>query len=234
MSTMMDEYRPVASDHGAMWEALAWDMDRPVIVVNESGRIVFANGAAAQHVGLPSGLALNGKHMEELVPPEYARERLSVVREVAATGQTIALEGMTRGRWRRSVFRPVGSNGDNQRCVMAVLVPVPRNSNGAVASETGYEVRRAKIDDFGPLATLSEREMEVLRLIAEGKTTAEIAKALHRSVKTVEWHRVALGTKLGVQNRVELARIAIRAGLVNVDDALADARPNPAPVSAGA
>jgi DNA-binding NarL/FixJ family response regulator len=35
-------------------------------------------------------------------------------------------------------------------------------------------------------------------------------------VKTIEWHRVSLGTKLGVTNRVELARIAIRAGVVGL------------------
>ncbi|MBX3363346.1 MAG: response regulator transcription factor [Phycisphaeraceae bacterium] len=167
--------------------------------------------------------------MEEIVPPEYARERLSVVREVATTGQTIAVEGMTRGRWRRSVFRPMGTVGEHQRCVLAVQVPVPRPRNGTVSQDAGYEVRRAKVDDFGPLATLSERELEVLRLIAEGKTTAEIAKALHRSVKTVEWHRVSLGTKLGAANRVELARIAIQAGLVNLDSLEPHRTAEPAP-----
>jgi DNA-binding CsgD family transcriptional regulator len=45
-------------------------------------------------------------------------------------------------------------------------------------------------------------------------------------VKTIEWHRVSLGEKLGVVNRVEIARIAIAAGLVGVDE--------PAPVSPAA
>ena len=58
--------------------------------------------------------------------------------------------------------------------------------------------------------------MEILRLIGEGLSTSEIAENLHRSVKTVEWHRVSLGNKLGVTNRVELARIAISAGLVTL------------------
>ena len=82
----------------------------------------------------------------------------------------------------------------------------------------GNPVRRARVDAPGVLGELSERELEVLRLISLGLSTAQIAKAMGRSVKTVEWHRVSLGDKLGVTNRVELARIAIRAGLVSVDD----------------
>ena len=50
--------------------------------------------------------------------------------------------------------------------------------------------------------------------IGEGLSTSEIASRLHRSVKTIEWHRASLGTKLKAANRVELARHAIKLGLV--------------------
>ena len=73
---------------------------------------------------------------------------------------------------------------------------------------------RAKNNDLGALASLTPRELEILYLIGQGLATADIAKQLHRSEKTVEWHRVSLGNKLGVSNRVELARIAIRCGLL--------------------
>lgn len=63
------------------------------------------------------------------------------------------------------------------------------------------------------LRSLSEREREVLGLIGRGLTSAEIATRLHRSIRTIESHRYKLGIKLGVSNRVELARIAIEAGL---------------------
>lgn len=63
------------------------------------------------------------------------------------------------------------------------------------------------------LDRLTPRELEVLDLIANGLSTADIANRLHRSQKTIKTHRLALGRKLGVTNRVELARIAIETGL---------------------
>lgn len=69
--------------------------------------------------------------------------------------------------------------------------------------------RTAAPDGSATLRSLSDRELEVLRLIGEGMSTAEIAAALNRSVKTVESHRAALKTKLGAQSNAELIRIAV-------------------------
>jgi len=69
----------------------------------------------------------------------------------------------------------------------------------------------ARVSDL--TSQLTDREREVLALIAEGLTVPEIARRLHRSRKTIESHRLSLGRKLGVNNRVKLARLAIQAGL---------------------
>ena len=61
--------------------------------------------------------------------------------------------------------------------------------------------------------TLTDRQREILALIGQGLSTAEIAHRLCRTVKTVESHRLSLGKKLGGRNRVELALIANEAGL---------------------
>jgi PAS domain S-box-containing protein len=66
------------------------------------------------------------------------------------------------------------------------------------------------------LQQLTRREQQVLTLIAEGLTVAEIARRLHRSTKTIESHRLSLGRKLGLDNRVKLARLAIEAELASV------------------
>ena len=64
-------------------------------------------------------------------------------------------------------------------------------------------------------ADLTSREAEVLQLIAEGKTTKEIATILGVSVKTSESHRARVMHKLGIRTPAGLVRYAIREGLVN-------------------
>jgi two-component system, NarL family, response regulator NreC len=61
---------------------------------------------------------------------------------------------------------------------------------------------------------LSERELEVLRMIALGNTNAEIAAALFVSVRTVETHRAHIQQKLGLRSRSELVRYALDHGLM--------------------
>jgi DNA-binding NarL/FixJ family response regulator len=61
---------------------------------------------------------------------------------------------------------------------------------------------------------LTPRELEVLKLIAEANTSKEIAEQLFISVKTVERHRQNILKKLGMSDRVELTRYAIRRGLI--------------------
>lgn len=65
-----------------------------------------------------------------------------------------------------------------------------------------------------PAQVLTPRESEVTKLIAEGYSSSEIAEALTISLKTVERHRANILAKLGMRDRTQLTRYAIRAGLV--------------------
>ena len=65
-----------------------------------------------------------------------------------------------------------------------------------------------------PEDPLSPRELEVVKLIAEGLTSEEIGDQLFISKKTVDRHCANVLEKLGMRNRVELTRFAIRRGLV--------------------
>lgn len=67
--------------------------------------------------------------------------------------------------------------------------------------------------------TLSDREREILKLIAEGQTNKEIAELLFLSVKTVQAHRANLMRKLGMHDRTELVKYAIRKGIIGLDEA---------------
>ena len=72
-------------------------------------------------------------------------------------------------------------------------------------------------NDDDPFASLSPREKEVMMLIAEGYTSAEIGKLLFISDKTVEKHRVRLMKKLNVRNLAGLVRLAIKYHLVDIE-----------------
>lgn len=67
------------------------------------------------------------------------------------------------------------------------------------------------------LHSLSSREIEILQLVAEGKSSAEIARILFLSQKTVETYRSRLMQKLNLNNIPELVKLAIKHGLVTLD-----------------
>ena len=64
---------------------------------------------------------------------------------------------------------------------------------------------------------LTSREEEILQLIAEGKSTKDIASDLHVSVKTVETHRTHIMRKVGAHNVAALTKFAIREGLTTIE-----------------
>ena len=76
------------------------------------------------------------------------------------------------------------------------------------------DLLRGGTPDAGGIASLTEREREVLRRIAEGSSTKEIAASLDISARTVETHRANLMRKLDVRSVAQLVRLAIREGLI--------------------
>jgi len=76
--------------------------------------------------------------------------------------------------------------------------------------------KEAKITD-GAYGTLTPREQEVMRLLAEGFSTKEAAKRLFISPKTIENHRNNIMRKLGLHSTVELIRYAAKLGVIDVD-----------------
>lgn len=70
-----------------------------------------------------------------------------------------------------------------------------------------------KTDALQPLDDLTDRELEVFRLIGEGLKTSEIAQRLHLSIKTIETYRDRIRLKLKIANGAELARIAAQSSL---------------------
>jgi DNA-binding NarL/FixJ family response regulator len=76
-----------------------------------------------------------------------------------------------------------------------------------------YQGGRAGCD---PYEQLTDRERDVLKLIAEGHTTRDISGKLMLSAKTIEGHRTNLMAKLGIHNRTELIKYALRKGIISI------------------
>lgn len=180
-----------------------------VALVSEDGVLIRANDAALASLGVTRDAAI-GQTMLALLPETIAQERAGLYRECAAESEPVCAVGYIGGTLMQCNLRPF-ETACGRRGVLCVSHPIP-----AGREPTSPTYRRMQTHDMGPLARLTEREIEVLRHIGQGLTTAQIAKAMHRSVKTIEWHRVSLGNKLEASNRVELARIAIRLGLTSV------------------
>ncbi|MET4924768.1 response regulator transcription factor [Streptomyces sp. PSRA5] len=85
---------------------------------------------------------------------------------------------------------------------------------GAVTALIRNYLDRVRQGDSIPEKAVTAREEEILKLVAEGHSSKEIADLLVISAKTVERHRANLLQKLGLKDRVELTRYAIRAGLI--------------------
>jgi len=77
--------------------------------------------------------------------------------------------------------------------------------------------QRISDSDGSAFSVLTNREREVLQLLAEGRTTKQIAEQLYVSVKTVETHRQHLMEKLDVRSVAELTKYAVREGLTSLD-----------------
>jgi len=100
----------------------------------------------------------------------------------------------------RSVFR-----GDSylSPSVTRLLVENYQHTAGERASQDPYNL-------------LTEREREILKLLAEDNSTQEIAEMLVITPKTVEGHKTNLMAKLGIHNRVELVKYALRKGIITI------------------
>lgn len=86
-------------------------------------------------------------------------------------------------------------------------------------SERALDLYAKKIEDTpeDPYEMLTTREREVLQMVAEGRTSAEIAERLFISPRTAEGHRANVMRKLGLQNQAELIRFALKRGVLPMD-----------------
>ena len=157
--------------------------------------------------------------MDVVMPGKSGIEATPEVLRTVPTARVLVLSMQDDPRYVREAFEAGASGYVLKEAADAELVAAIRNVSAGgqyvhpelgarlVAAETA-ERRRAEEDP------LSDREREVLRLLALGHTNQEIAKELYISVRTAETHRAHIMQKLRLSSRAELVRYALSEGLL--------------------
>ena len=202
----------IADDHGIVRSGLRLLLERQedIEVIGEA-----ADGAEAREIAVKErpDLAILDVRMPKLTGLQVTREIKRQAPEVAV----LILSMHDDERYLFEALRAGASGYVLKRAADKDLVEAVRAASRGepfLTSAAQQALIRDFVDRGDQPAELSPREQEVVKLIAEAHTNKEIAEILHLSEKTVESHRGRVLQKLGMRDRVELVRYAIRRGLV--------------------
>ena len=204
----------LVEDHRMVREALREVLTKvpDIEVVGEAGDA--QDGLAAALRLSPDVIVLDIR-----LPDLNGIEVAARLRDAGSTAKIVALSAFSDKRFVTAMLRSGASAYVTKSAAGTELVRAIR----AVAANQGYfspEIAGALVEEVrdraGETLPLARREREVLRLIAEGIRSPEIATQLHISVATVEVHRRNIMRKLGLRTVAELTKHAISEGLVSL------------------
>jgi len=198
---------PDPVDESLLWETLVSEPGIGVAVLSVEGRLLYVNEQSAQIFLERPASEASGKMLGELFPSEWVRERLELFDRVRRTGEPLVLRSIWRGRQIQSTFRLIDDSDNGGADRVLVITRLGQTDPG------GADVVESEFAELGPLDVLTPKELEVLALLGQGLRLKDIAKLLHRSPKTIDNHRTAIGRKLREADRVKLACLAHHAGL---------------------
>jgi two-component system response regulator NreC len=204
----------VVDDHAVVRSGLRMllDAQQDLEVVGEAGDM---RGAVFEARALKPDVIL----MDVVMPGASGIEATAAVLKEAPNAKVLVLSMQDDPRYVREAFSAGASGYVLKEAADAELVDAVREVAGGgryVHPELGARLVSAEADERAKADAdpLSEREREVLRLLALGHTNQEIAKMLYLSVRTVETHRAHIMQKLRLETRAELVRHAIDQGLL--------------------
>ena len=204
----------VADDHGIVRSGLRMLIDRQegVRVVAEAG-----DGLEAVELALAErpDVAILDVSMPRMTGLQAARE----IRAQAPEIKVLLLSMHDDDRYFFEALEAGAAGYVLKRAADKDLIEAVRTVAGGrpfLSSGTQQTLMKQWLEDgqTEPQDPLTPRELEVVKLIAEAHTNRQIAEALNLSEKTVESHRGNVLAKLGMRDRVELVRYAIRRGLI--------------------
>jgi DNA-binding NarL/FixJ family response regulator len=210
----------LADDHKILRQGLRTllEQESDIQIVGEA-----ENGRSS--VKLASELAPDVVIMDVAMPDLNGIDATRRITEAEPNARVLALSMHSDGRYVRGMLQ-AGARGyilkdcaaeELTRAIRTVMANQVYVSPGVTGTIVNDYVRQLSSSDTGVPATLSRREREVLQLLAEGGSTAQIADQLHLSVKTVETHRKRIMDKLDLRSIAELTKYAIREGITALD-----------------
>jgi two-component system, NarL family, response regulator NreC len=204
----------VVDDHAVVRSGLRMllDAEQDLEVVGEAGDM---RNAVFEARSLKPDVIL----MDVVLPGASGIEATAAVLKEAPDAKVLVLSMQDDPRYVREAFSAGASGYVLKEAADAELVDAIREVAAGgryVHPELGARLVSAEADERAKADAdpLSDREREVLRLLALGHTNQEIAKMLYLSVRTVETHRAHIMQKLTLQTRAELVRHAIDQGLL--------------------
>jgi len=203
----------LADDHAVVRSGLRMliEAERDIEVLAEAGDVDAARRYTLGHKPTVLVLDLN-------MPGGSSLEAIPKVAELSPDTSVVVLTMQEDPAFAREALRAGARGYVLKHAAGTELVQAIRTAAGGgtwLNPDLGARMAAAPDGPAGPLAALSERELEVLRLIALGHTNNEIAERLCLSVRTIESHRAHIQQKLGVSTRSELVRYALDHDLID-------------------
>ena len=191
-------------------------------LVEEAGdMVVVAEAADGREVIERVDDAMPDVAVIDISMPEL--DGLEVISQLSSSHPRLPILVLTMHEEEQYVIRTIAAGAKGyitKRSVPEQLVQAIRkvHAGGRYLTEEAAEILALRMAsgarDRSPIDTLSKREIQVLRCLALGQTTREIAEVYHISVKTVDTYRSRLLQKLNLRNNAELTRFAIQNDLV--------------------
>lgn len=155
--------------------------------------------------------------MDLLMPGTDGIEATKALREESPHIHVVALTSFAELDLIQRALRAGATGYLLKNATMTELADAIRSAHlgrRALSTEAGNVLAEAAADPFQPGHDLTERELEVLTLLGEGKTNLEIARRLSISESTARFHISNIYMKLGCSNRTEAVRLALRYRLI--------------------
>lgn len=194
-----------------IWLALASTPGIGVSMVDSDGHLLFVNNTTCALFSGDATIDYRGKSIGDFHPPAFVEERLAMIGRVLKENKPIAIDHIYRGRRIASTLWPIRDRVAPYSRVLVVSRPSALALDQMISSD--IETIETSHIDLGTLNVLTRRELEVAVLLGHGLTVPQAAATLHRSPKTIERHREAIGKKLCMHSQSELVQLVTWMGL---------------------